>query len=146
MIADPSIARVAADLEQSDFLRGCDAGRWRIISYEFPILNFAISATEPDGTASEYGFQAELSNYPGQAPKVRIWDLEKNASLEPERRPKGGARIEKNLPGIGARILSTARGIGRPAHTATTRPTYPHLAWNPERHLVFIFEDLLWHP
>ena len=41
--------RVAADLEHGDFLSGCDAGRWRIVSYEFPILDFAISATEPDG-------------------------------------------------------------------------------------------------
>ena len=71
MIADPSIARVAADLEDGDFLSGCDAGRWRIVSYEFPILDFAISATEPDDSASEYGFRADLSNYPAQAPMVQ---------------------------------------------------------------------------
>ena len=74
MIADPSIARVEADLEQGDFLSGCDAGRWRIVSYEFPILDFAISATEPDAAASEYRIRGDLSNYAAQAPMVRIWD------------------------------------------------------------------------
>ena len=43
MITDPSIARIAADLKEGGFLSGCDAGRWRIISNEFPILDFAIS-------------------------------------------------------------------------------------------------------
>ena len=141
MIADPSIARVAADLEQGDFLSGCDAGRWRIIFNEFPILSFAISATEPDGTASEYGFQAELSNYPGQAPMVRIWDHEKNAPLEAERRPKGGERVQKTFQSWGSDTVYRPwdRKTGPHGNNAAT---FPHLAWNPERHLVFIFEDL----
>ena len=82
MIVDPSAARVAADLEEGNFLSGRDAGRWRIVSYEFPKLDFAISATEMDGKSSEYGFRAELSNYPAQAPLVRIWDLRSNAPLQ----------------------------------------------------------------
>ena len=122
MIVDPSIARVAADLEQGDFLSGCDAGRWRIVSYEFPILNFAISATEPDGAASEYGFRAELSNYAAQAPMVRIWDHERNEPLDGERRPKGGPRVEKtfqcwggrhSLPPLGSKDRSARQQRGR---------------------------------
>ena len=50
MIADPSAARVAADLEEGNFLSGRDAGHWRVISFNFPTLDFAISATEPDGS------------------------------------------------------------------------------------------------
>ena len=38
MITDPAIARIAADLEDGDFLSGRDAGRWRIIVNNFPIL------------------------------------------------------------------------------------------------------------
>ena len=141
MIADPSIARVAADLEQGDFLRGCDAGRWRIISNEFPILNFAISATEPDGTASEYGFKAELSNYPGQAPMVRIWDHEKNIPLAADRRPQGGARVQKTFQEWGSDSVYRPwdRMTGPHGNNAAT---FPHLAWNPGRHLIFIFEDI----
>ena len=71
MIVDPGIARVAADLKEADFVRGCDEGRWRVVSFEFPTLDLAVSATEPNGTASEYGFRADLSNYAAQAPLAR---------------------------------------------------------------------------
>lgn len=141
MIADPSAARVAADLEEAGFLSGCNAGRWRIIACEFPILDFAVAATEPDGTASEYGFRAELSNFPGQAPMVRIWDHEKNAPLAAEQRPKGGARVQKTFQRWGENTVYRPwdRMTGPHGNNAVT---YPHLAWRPERRLMFIFEDL----
>ena len=141
MITDPSIAHVAADLEEGDFVSGCDAGRWRIISYEFPILDFAISATEPDGTASEYGFQAELSNYPSQAPMVRIWDHEQNTPLIGDWRPKGGLRVQTTFQCWGSDTVYRPwdRMTGPHNNNAST---FPHLAWRPDRRLVFIFEDL----
>ena len=141
MIADPGIARVAADLEHGDFVSGCDAGRWRIVSYEFPTLDFAISATEPDGAVSEYGFRADLSSYAAQAPMVRIWDHERNAPLPGVRRPKGGARVEKTFQCWGEDTVYRPwdRQTGPHGNNAAA---FPHLAWNPERRLVFIFEDL----
>ena len=141
MIPDPCIARVAADLEEGDFLSGCETGRWRIISNDFPILDFAISATEPDGTGSEYGFLAELSNYPGEAPMVKIWDHEQNALLAGDRRPKGGARVQKTFQCWGKDTVYRPwdRMTGPHNNNAVN---FPHLAWHPERHLVFVFEDL----
>ena len=141
MITDPSIARVAADLKEGDFVSGCNAGRWRIISDEFPILDFAITAIEPDVTASEYGFRAELSNYPSQAPMVRIWDHEQNAPLAGDRRPKGSARIRKTFQRWGSDTVYRPwdRMTGPHGNNAAT---FPHLAWHPERRLAFIFEDL----
>ena len=141
MIVDPSIARVAADLEQGDFLSGCDAGRWRVVSYEFPILDFSVSGTEPDGAASEYGFRAELSNYAAQAPMVRIWDHERSEPLDGERRPKGGPRVEKTFQCWGDDTVYRPwdRKTGPHGNNAAA---FPHLAWRPERRLVFIFEDL----
>ena len=141
MIADPSIARVAADLEDGDFLSGCDAGRWRIVSYEFPILDFAISATEPDDSASEYGFRADLSNYPAQAPMVQIWNHERDTALPGDQRPKGGHRVKTSFKCWGDDTVYRPwdRKTGPHGNNATA---FPHLAWNPERRLVFIFEDL----
>ena len=141
MIIDPSIARVAADLEEGGLISGRAAGRWRIICYQFPILDFAVSATEPDGTASEYRFRADLSNYPGQAPMVRIWDHEQNAPLAREKRPKGGERVQKTFQ------CWTADTVYRPWDRMTephgnNAVTFPHLAWHSERRLLFIFEDL----
>ncbi len=141
MVADPSIARVAADLEQGDFLGGCEAGHWRIVSFEFPILDFAISATEPDGTVSEYGFRADLSNYAAQAPMVRIWDHDGNVPLDVDRRPRGGPRVEKTFQHWGEDTVYRPWDRKTGPHN-NNAGTFPHLAWNPERHLVFIFEDL----
>lgn len=141
MIADPSIARIEADLGEGDFLSGCDSGRWRVVCYEFPILDFAISATEPDGAASEYGFRADLSNYPAQAPMVRIWDHQRDSPLTNDRRPKGGARVEKTFQCWGEDTVYRPwdRKTGPHSNNASV---FPHLAWNPERRLVFVFDDL----
>lgn len=141
MIADPSAARVESDLHDGDFLNGCEAGRWRIISSAFPTLDFTISATEPDGTSSEYGFKAELSNYPSQPPMVQIWDHGANMPLAKDRRPKGGPRVQKTFQHWGPDTVYRPwdRMTGPHSNSAGT---YPHLAWRPERRLIFIFEDL----
>ena len=141
MITDPSIARVTADLIDGGFVSGCAAGRWRVISNQFPVLDFAISATEPDGTPSEYGFRAELSNYPGQAPMVQIWDHEHNTPLPVDRRPQGGERVRKTFQHWGEDTVYRPwdRKTGPHGNNALM---FPHLAWYPERRLTFIFEDL----
>ena len=141
MMEDPSIARVAADLRHPDFVSGCEEGRWRVVSYEFPILDIAIRATEPDGTGSEYGFRAELSNYAAQAPLVRIWDHARNSPLADDLRPKGGARIRQSFKHWGHDTVYRPwdRKTGPHNNNSTT---FPHLAWNPERRLDFILEDL----
>jgi hypothetical protein len=141
LIVDPSDARVAADLEEGNFLSGRDAGRWRLVSYNFPKLDFAITATEPNGDTTEYGFTAELTNYPAQAPLVRIWDLESNVPLAVERRPNGGGRIRTTFQKWGEDTVYRPwdRMTGPHNNNAIN---FPHLAWRPERHLAFIFEDL----
>jgi hypothetical protein len=141
VIVDPSSARVAADLEEGNFLSGRDTGRWRIVSYRFPRLDFAISATETDGKPSEYGFRAELSNYPAQAPLVRIWDHGSNTPLTVDRRPKGGGRVQKTFQKWGDDTVYRPwdRMTGPHNGNATA---FPHLAWRSDRRLSFIFEDL----
>jgi|SRR6185437_14024793 len=141
MITDPGIGHVAADLEEADFVVGVDAGRWRIISFNFPTLDFAVSATEPDGKLGEFGFRAELSNFPAQAPMVRIWDHVHNVPLAPNLRPKGGPRVEKTFQYWGSDTVYRPwdRETGPHNNNAST---FPHFAWHPERHLIFIFEDL----
>lgn len=141
MIANPSLARVEADLQEGNFLSGLDAGRWRIVSYAFPILDFAISATDPDGKSNEYGFRAELSNFPAQAPLVRIWDHGTNAPLAHHLRPKGGTRVEITFQHWSSdTVYRPWERMTGPHNNNAGR--YPHLAWRPEQRLAFIFEDL----
>jgi hypothetical protein len=141
VISDPSGARVTADLEEMTFQAGVAAGRWRVLSDAFPILNFAISATEPDGKITEYGFQAELTNFPAQAPKVRIWDHAANAPLAVDKRPKGGPRVLKTFQSWGSDTVYRPWDRETGPHGDNAR-TFPHLAWRSDRRLAFIFEDL----
>jgi len=138
---DPCAVHVTTDLEEPSLVSGIELGRWRIISFNFPILDFTISATELDGKASEYGFRAELTNYPAQAPMVHIWDHESAALLADHQRPRGGERVKKTFQRWGSETVYRPweRMTGPHNNNASASP---HLAWNPERSLTFIFEDL----
>ena len=148
MITDPSAAKVAADFEESAFVSGVEAGHWRILEFEFPRLDFVISATKPGGDACEFGFRADLANYPAQSPMVKIWDFECKTTLDPSKRPIDQAQ----QPKWGQRATTTFQKWGedtiyRPWDRMTgphnnNAALAPHLAWTPERRLAFIFEDL----
>ena len=141
MIADPSAARVDADLQEGDFLSGIYASRWRIISRAFPILDFAVAATDPDDGVTEYGFRAELSNFPAQAPWVRIWNHGASAPLADNLRPKGGPRLQITFQHWSSdTVYRPWERMTGPHNNNAGR--YPHLAWRAERRLAFIFEDL----
>lgn len=140
MTPDPCAMRVENDLREPDFVAGIAAGRWKIVRNAFPTLDFVIAATEPNGDKSEYGFRAELSNFPAQAPMVRIWDHGNSGLLPTNKRPKGGPRVEKSFQHWTSDTVYRPwdRMTGPHVGAANT----PHLAWRPERHLLFIFEDL----
>jgi hypothetical protein len=141
MLQDPAEARLLEDLAESAFVAGCDAGRWRIESLSFPWLRFAVSAVEPGGTSSEYGFLAELSNYPAQAPHARIWDLALNQPLAVVARPKAGHRVAISFQNWTEDTVYRAweRKTGPHISNAAAQP---HLAWWPDRRFSFICEDL----
>jgi len=141
MIADPSAARVADDLADGDMHSGCADGRWRIIASAFPTLDFAISATEPDGSSAEYGFRADLANYPAQPPLVRMWDHAANTPLPVERRPKLPAFYQNTFQQWGEDTVYRPWDRLTGPHN-NNAAAMPHLAWRPDRHLNFIFEDL----
>ena len=141
MITDPSITRIVADLEEADFVFGIDAGHWRVISFNFPNLDFAVSATEPDGKHTEYGFRAELSNFPAQAPMVQIWDHVHDAPLALDLRPKGGPRVQKTFQYWGSDTVYRPWDRQTGPHNNNAN-AFPHLAWRSERRLTFILEDL----
>ena len=141
MIADPAQTQVERDLDETDFRAGVAAGRWRVIKFTFPRMDFMVTGTEPDGNRKEYGFMAELSNYPSQAPMVRIWDFQKDSSLDPSQRPTGHQRI------INAFQRWSSDTVYRPWERLTgphntNAANLRHLAWRPDRHLSFIVEDL----
>lgn len=76
-------------LKTAGYQSGVDSGRWRLVSLEWPVGVFAVSAAEHPGSPSEYGLRIDLAGYPQQAPTATPWDLYLNAVLAPERRPNG---------------------------------------------------------
>jgi hypothetical protein len=141
VIEDPAAQRVAEDLLRQDFLDGVATGRWRFINQAFPIVDLAVRATEPDGTRSEYAFRFELTNFPAEAPMVRIWDADAGAPLAKDDRPKGNARVERAFQSWGDDTVYRPwdRLTGPHSSNATN---FPHLAWRGDRSLMFVLEDL----
>lgn len=138
---DPAEARVRADLDDPGFQAGVAQGRWRVHEFAYPRLDFVIAATELDGTASEYAFRGDVINFPAAAPMVRIWDLQANGPLPANLRPKGNQRVSITFQQWGDDTVYRPwdRQTGPHNNNAVN---LPHLAWRPDRRLLFIFEDL----
>ena len=140
MIVDPCQTRAADDVADADIVSGAEQGRWRIIAFTFPVLDFAVSATDANGSAAEYGFRAELSNYPAQAPHVRIWDHAANTPLPADKRPIMPLRYQNTFQQWGEDTVY--RPWERKTGPHVNAAMFPQLAWHPRRRLSFIFEDL----
>ena len=141
MIEDPARARVAAELARREFAEGVAKGRWRVVGDDFPRLDIVIAATQPDGTASEYGFRFELTNFPATAPMVRIWDFGKDEPLEKDLRPKGNRRIEITFQKWSEDTVYRPWDRQTGPHISNAA-SVQHLAWRVDRPLTFILEDL----
>jgi hypothetical protein len=132
---------VAADLAAARFRAGVIRGFWRQASYAFPVLILAVAAVEPNGDSSEYCFRFELTDFPGTAPEVKIWDCTVNALLPREKRPKGSDRVSKAFQVWGSDTVYRPWDRQSASHNNFARD-FPDLAWYPRRDLTFILEDL----
>ncbi|MBX3565590.1 MAG: hypothetical protein KF730_13555 [Sphingomonas sp.] len=138
---DPAEARVRTNLDDPGFIAGVMAGRWRIHAFAFPRLDFYVAATEPDGKAAAYGFRGDLTNFPATNPMVRIWDLARDTRLPANLRPKGNQRIAITFQQWGDDTVYRPWDRMTGPHN-NNAANMPHLAWRPDRRLLFIFEDL----
>ncbi len=141
MIEDPAASRLAAELLREDFIAGVEKRRWRIVNQAFPVIDIAIAATEPGGEITEYVFRFELTNYPAQAPMVRIWDPVSNGTLAKDRRPQGNARVVRAFQHWGEDTVYRPWDRCTGPHNSNAA-NLPHLAWRSDRNLMFILEDL----
>jgi hypothetical protein len=140
--AEAARQAVDADVASARFLAGVARKRWRRLSYEFPLLIVAVAAVESDQSLSEYAFQFELTEFPGIAPAVRIWDCKANSLLATDRRPKGSTRVEQAFKDWGDQhtVYRPWDRYGQ-THNNWARD-FPDLAWHARRDLAFILEDL----
>lgn len=141
MIADPAALRLEAELASPAFAQGVDGKRWRVVACAFPTLDIMISATEPDGSPSEYGIRLELTNFPAIAPMARIWDFAADTALAVPARPKGNQRVQIAFQNWSDDTVYRPWERRTGPHNSVAA-NLPHLAWRPDRTLAFILEDL----
>lgn len=126
------------DLASPRYRIGAASKRWRLVSDAFPVVIFAVAATD---AAAEYFFRFELSGFPGIAPEVNIWDCAANARLAQPHRPKGSPRVVEAFKDWGDNTVYRPWERKAGAHNNWSS-TYPTLAWRPDRDIAFILEDL----
>ena len=146
MIASGSDAAVRADLDSARFRAGVLRGQWRLGRYDFPVIEVLVMALPGYQGRSEFLFRFEVSNFPTQAPEVKIWDPMTGRVLALPLRPTGPAHVldafKDGWPG-GATAPSVYRPWERHAlnHNNWTT-THPYLTWHAGRDLAFVLEDL----
>jgi hypothetical protein len=80
----PDQIALRRSMESPDFMRGVALGYWKHLETEWPYAHFAVRASDD----REFIFRCECSNFP-DLPSVELWDLEKSASLDASKRPRG---------------------------------------------------------
>ena len=93
IIAPDELAARAA-LQSARYQSGVDSKRWRLVSLEWPVGVFAVSAAPRDNSPPEYVLRIDLTGYPQQAPTAEPWNLERGERLAPGERPKGERAAE----------------------------------------------------
>ena len=141
VVTAPDERALIEHLRGGCFLAGVAAGRWRLVSAEWPVAMIAVTTAERPGSPSEFVLRFELSGYPHTAPMGGLWDLSTNASLAADRRPKGERvaqlfRTDNWMGGATAMYAPWDR-MGLQAHREWATQ-YPLEAWTRQRDLSFI--------
>jgi hypothetical protein len=127
------------------FQVGVEAGRWRLISLEWPIALIAVSAAPRPNAPTEFVIRLDLAGYPHTAPTGGLWDLDTGTHLATAGRPKGdrAAVIFRNdgWAGGAAAMYAAWDRIGLQAHPEWAQ-RYPRSTWNASRDLTFILSNV----
>lgn len=145
VVLAPDERAVRAHLDSGRFQAGVEAGRWRLVSLEWPIAIISVSAAPREEAPSEFPIRFELNGYPNTAPTGGIWDLDAGTILAAEKRPKG-ERVAMVFRFDGAGCGPTAMyapwdRMGLQAHPDWATSAR-HLAWHPGRDLTFALEHI----
>ena len=75
-------------LESGRFRAGVVAGRWRLVSLEWPHVVIGVKARDD----IEYGFRFHCADYPHTAVSAQTWDIQNDSGLPAEKWPTGSDR------------------------------------------------------
>ena len=141
----PDERALRENLRGGRFLAGVAAGRWRLVSVDWPFALVTVSAGERPNSPTDFVLRFELAGYPHAAPTGGLWDFATGGSLPASQRPKGERaaqlfRVDGWTGGSTAMYAPWDR-VGLQAHPEWAQ-TYRLQAWNPTRDLSFILANV----
>lgn len=145
-MADGDQQTLLAHLQKTSFLSGVEQGKWTILRLEFPVLEVLVAGTCWSGLTTTMDFQLQCDGFPAVAPFVQHWDPETKSRPAPPDQTQAPASIVDALK-TWSEKSGGYDGIYRPwqRHAANHNGwagKRPDLAWNRQRDLTFIMEQL----
>jgi len=129
-----------ADMKTRAFIGGVDRGAWRVVFFQWPHLLVAIRA----GDGQEFCFRLECENYPEEAPRDELWDLEGACVLDKSKWPSSGNSFRPSVEDFVANgIYMGCDRLGLRYGVSHRWPDEnPHRVWTPERKINFYLEQV----
>lgn len=141
----PDEHAVQEHLRGGRFQAGAAAGRWRLVSVEWPFVIVAVGAAERSNGPNAFNLRLECQGYTQVAPTGSLWDTASNISLAAELRPKGERAAQlfrtDGWTGGATAMYAAWDRVGLQSHPGWAQ-TNPLQAWNPTRDLSFILDNV----
>ena len=138
LLASPDERALRAHLRSARFQSGTDSGRWRLVSFEWPVGVFAVAAAERAGAPSEFALRVDFAGYPQRAPTATPWSLDLGEPLAQGGRPKGErvSQVFRCDWNDGRALYAPWDRAGLEAH-ADWAEKHKTSAWHPGRDVAF---------
>ena len=130
-------------LRGARFLAGAEAGRWQLLSLDWPVALVAVAAAPRPGAPGQFVIRFDLAGYPQAAPTGGLWDRTACDYLRADLRPKGDrvGRIFRADWENGRAMYAAWDRVALQGHTGWPQQ-YPRSAWNGQRDLAFILSSV----
>lgn len=137
----PDYRAAVAALDSADFREGIARRRWRVVSFEWPHLVVSVTAARRPGSVTEVALRIDLTGYPQQAPTSTPWDLDRNAQLAPERRPRGEfvSHVFRADWENGRALYAPYDRVALPGHPSWSTQ-HPADVWTRQRTVAFLLD------
>jgi hypothetical protein len=133
-------------LRKTGFQAGVEEGRWEVLRYDFPLLEVRVFGRSLLGLVHPMDFQLRCDQFPALGPFVQQWDPVRGARPTPPTADEAAPSVVDALKEwsesgnvYGGVYRPWQRGAAGHNGWAAKRPD---LAWNRNRTLTFILEEL----
>ncbi len=142
-VVAPDERALREHIASARFQANVDAGRWRVISIDWPVALIAVAASPREGAPNEFVLRFELAGYPQVAPTAAAWSTETDSLLPAASRPKGehAGHVFREDWEQGRALYAPWDRIALDGH-GDWATKYPRQAWNARRDLTFYLTNV----